>query len=65
MYDRIFKALGDTFGNILFERTLKGYSDEDTAVYFGVRWAYLFHGMTYEDWREMIRIFRAKEEAGD
>ena len=49
---------GGALSRYICELTLKGHSDDDIAVALGVRWTYLFNGLTWFDWRTMVREFR-------
>lgn len=58
MYEYYEKLTGGTLGGYINELTLKGHSDNEIAVLLGVCWAYLFSGMTWEDYRQVVAEFR-------
>ena len=67
LYPRIGKyPMLETYGNVLGEEfaayvltlSLNGYSDDSIAVALGVRWSYLFKGLSWADWFQMVSEFR-------
>lgn len=56
------KLTGGTLSAYILELCLKGQSDDRIAVSLGVRWAYLFEGLTWEFWRNVVSEFRSYQK---
>lgn len=46
----------------ILELTLQGYSDNEMPIKLHYRWAYLFEGMTFEIWQQVVAEFREYQE---
>ena len=58
LFAKYERVTGGTLSAYICELTLKGYADNDIAVKLGVRWSYLFNGLTWSDWSQMVSEFR-------
>ena len=59
LFEKYENATMGALSAYILELSLKGYSDDSIAVALGVRWAYLFQGLRWEDWFKMVEQFRA------
>ncbi len=57
-FEKYENATGGALSAYICELSLKGYSDNEIAVLLGVRWSYLFNGLTYYDWSQMVSEYR-------
>ena len=64
MFDKYERATGGALSAYICELTLKGYSDNEIAVKLGVRWSYLFNGLSFFDWSHMVAEFRENQKQG-
>lgn len=58
MYEYYEKLTGGTLGGYISELTLKGHSDNEIAMLLGVRWSYLFEGLGWFEWSQIVEEYR-------
>lgn len=64
MFDKYERATGGALSAYICELTLQGYADNEIAVKLGVRWSYLFNGLTWFDWSQMVSEYRETQKQG-
>lgn len=64
LLEKYGNALGEEFAAYVHTLSLKGYTDDRIAVSLGVRWSYLFRGLTFFDWSQLLSQFREYENQG-
>lgn len=62
MYEYYERLIGGTLGGYINELTLKGYSDNEIAMLLGVRWTYLFEGLGWFEWSEIVEEYRQEQK---
>lgn len=62
MFEYYEKLTGGALSGYISELTLKGHSDNEIATLLGVRWSYLFSGLTWCDWRQVVAEFRVYQK---
>ena len=65
MYAKYEKLTGGALSGYINELTLKGYADNEIAVLLATRWAYLFHGLTFFDYSQIVAEYRQIQKIGD
>lgn len=64
MLEKYGNLIGRELSVYIYTLSLNGYSDDSIAVALGVRWSYLFRGLTFVDWFQLIEEFRENENQG-
>ena len=62
MYEYYEKLTGGTLSGYITELTLKGYSDNEIAMLLGVRWSYLFSGLGWFEWSQIVEEYRQEQK---
>lgn len=57
-FEKYENATGGSLSAYICELTLQGYADNEIAVKLGVRWSYLFNGLTFFDWSHIVEEYR-------
>ena len=65
MYAKYEKLTGGALSGYISELTLKGYADNEISVLLATRWAYLFHGLTFFDYSQIVAEYRQIQKIGD
>lgn len=63
-FEKYENATGGALSSYICELTLQGYADNEIAVKLGVRWTYLFSGLTFFDWSQMVSEYREIQKQG-
>lgn len=61
MYEYYEKLTGGALSGYINELTLKGHSDNEIAMLLGVRWTYLFEGLGWFEWSQIVEEYRQKQ----
>lgn len=64
MFDKYERLTGGALSAYTCKLTLQGYADNEIAVKLGVRWSYLFNGLTFFDWFQMVAEYREIQKQG-
>lgn len=62
MYGYYEKLTGGALSGYINELTLKGYSDNEIAMLLGVRWTYLFEGLGWFEWSQIVEEYRQEQK---
>lgn len=62
MYEYYEKLTGGALSGYISELTLKGHSDNEIAMLLGVRWSYLFDGLVWFDWFQIVEEYRQEQK---
>lgn len=65
MYEKYEKLTGGALSGYISELTLKGYADNEIAILLCNRWAYLFGGLSYFEWSQIVEEYRSTQKCGD
>lgn len=58
MFEYYEQLTGGALSGYINELTLKGYSDNEIAMLLGVRWSYLFSGLGWFEWLQIVAEYR-------
>lgn len=61
MYEYYERLTGGTLSGYINELTLKGYSDNEISMLLGVRWSYLFEGLGWFEWSQIVEEYRQEQ----
>lgn len=59
MYAKYEKLTGGALSGYISELTLKGYADNEISVLLATRWSYIFCGLTFFDWSQIVAEYRS------
>lgn len=62
MYEYYEKLTGGALSGYISELTLKGHSDNEIAMLLGVRWTYLFEGLGWFEWSQIVEEYRQEQK---
>ena len=62
MYEYYEKLTGGALSGYISELTLKGHSDNEIAMLLGVRLTYLFSGLGWFEWSQIIAEYRQEQK---
>lgn len=62
MYEYYEKLTGGALSGYINELTLKGYSDNEISMLLGVRWSYLFDGLGWFEWSQIVEEYRQEQK---
>lgn len=62
MYEYYEKLTGGALSGYINELTLKGHSDNEIAMLLGVRWTYLFDGLGWFEWFQIVEEYRQEQK---
>lgn len=62
MLEKYGNIIGEEFGAYVLTLTINGYSDNEISMLLGIRWSYLFKGLTWADWFQMVEEFRETQK---
>lgn len=58
LFAKYERVTGGTLSAYILELSLQGYSDDEIPIKLFCRWAYLFSGMTWDTWRQVVTEYR-------
>lgn len=61
MFEYYERLTGGALIGYINELTLKGYSDNEIAMLLGVRWTYLFEGLGWFEWSQIVAEYRQEQ----
>lgn len=62
MYEYYEKLTGGALSVYISELTLKGHSDNEISMLLGVRWSYLFEGLGWFEWSQIVEEYRQEQK---
>lgn len=62
LFAKYERLTGGSLSAFICTLSLNGFNDNEIPIKLYARWAYLFSGMTWEDWRQVVAEFREYQE---